>query len=206
MYQHQSFQLMSLLQVLFQNLRQKNLCQQMAHPQKFHTWNFLSHKLFSNSNYRQINFFLFDSDYHLFFKTNLKMYFVAGFKLMDFFHHPPYHFHYLNSVDLIFKETFMFVLELTMAQSFHVNYFDLAVIVIKVSKTLLGLMVRNFTYFCLFFSPLHLILFQTKFLKFFIFTSQQLKNLCRLHYFFKQIIFQTFFSLKNQTDHSLRLN
>ena len=134
MYQHQSYQLMSLHHVLFQNLTQKNLCQQLALPQKFHSWNFLCHKLISNSNYRQIHFFLFDSDCHLFFTSNLKMYFVAGLKLINFFHLLPYLFHYLNSLDLIFKETFMFVLELTMAQSFHVNYFNLTVIVIKVSK------------------------------------------------------------------------
>ena len=205
-YQHQSFQLMSLHQVLFQSLSQKNLCQQLAHPQKFHSWNFLSHMLFSNLNYRQINFFLFDSDYHLSFKTNVKMDFVAGLEFMNFFHHHPEHFHYLDSVQLIFKGTFMLVQELTMAQSFHVNYFNLTVIVIKVSRSLLDLMVINFSYFRLFFFTLHLILFQKKFLKFFKFTSQQLKNLCHLHYFFEQIIFQTFSSLKNQTDHSLRQN
>jgi hypothetical protein len=65
--------------------------------------------LFSNLNYRQINFFLFDSDYHLFFKTNVKMDFVAGLEFMSFFHHHPEHFHYLDSVQLIFKGTFMLV-------------------------------------------------------------------------------------------------
>jgi hypothetical protein len=33
--------------------------------------------LFSNLNYRQINFSLFDFDYHLFFKTGVKMDFDA---------------------------------------------------------------------------------------------------------------------------------
>jgi hypothetical protein len=71
--------------------------------------------LFSNLNYHQINFFLFNFDCHLFFRTGAKMDFIADLELKDFSHHLLGHFHCLNSLLLIFKETFMFVLELTMA-------------------------------------------------------------------------------------------
>lgn len=75
MYQHQS----SLLgfQLPFKNPTQKNFYQQLALPLKSHSWNFLIHMLFSNLNYRQINSFLFDSNYHLFFRTDAKMDFIA---------------------------------------------------------------------------------------------------------------------------------
>ena len=173
-YQLRSFQFGCLLKVLFQNLSQKNLCQRLAHPQKPHSWNFLGHRLFSNLNYRQINSFLFDSNYHLFFRNYEEMDFVADYGLMNFDRHLLKRFHCLIIVLLISKETSMSALQLKVAQTPHVNY--LFIIVIKVGTSLLDLMEIGFSYFNLAFFESHLIPFQKISQKLFKFVLRQLKN------------------------------